>query len=540
MNKKIIVGLLVMLSVGAQAQTLKDAKKKAENERYELAKADFKALIQKDPANVEYAFCYGNLLWSLDDEKGAIEQFKSAASKNPEDKLAQVSGAKATYLSGDTTTAGQQFNALLKSTKQKNVCVLMAIAETYATGKIKNLPLAEKYLNKVLTLEPNNIQALQLLGDVILDQSTSRVSEAVDKYNQVLKLEPTNAEAIVKKSYIYERVNNIDAAIEGYEQAFKIDPNFGPAYRRMAEAQMSAKKDYAKSATYWTKYLELNNDPQARYRYATSLFVGKQYAPALEELNKVEQAGIVNFYTKRMKFYSMYELNSTTADPAKYQEALGVAQDFFNMVEPSKIIGSDYNYLSNIYVKLGKTNEAIATLVKSADKNKEAGDQLTVIGNTAFKAKDFKLAITAYQAKLDNMPEKVKGTDAFELGRAYYFDTDKNFVKADSAFSLLTRLNPSFALGYFWKARAQSQSDLDINKRTYVAQPYYQMFVDKLTDANKADAGYKDYIKEASLYLGDYYVNSPAKDPVKAKMFWQQVLTIDPANEQAKIYFKTH
>ena len=47
MNKKIIVGLLVMLSVGAQAQTLKDAKKKAENERYELSKADFKALIQK-------------------------------------------------------------------------------------------------------------------------------------------------------------------------------------------------------------------------------------------------------------------------------------------------------------------------------------------------------------------------------------------------------------------------------------------------------------------------------------------------------------
>jgi hypothetical protein len=95
-------------------------------------------------------------------------------------------------------------------------------------------------------------------------------------------------------------------------------------------------------------------------------------------------------------------------------------------------------------------------------------------------------------------------------------------------------------LGYFWKARALTQTDLDVNKRTYIAQPYYQLFIDKLTDANKADASYKEYIKEASLYLGDYYVNSPAKDAAKARIYWQQVRDIDPANEQAKIYFKMH
>jgi tetratricopeptide (TPR) repeat protein len=453
--------------------------------------------------------------------------------------LAQVSGAKAIYLSGDTTTAGQQFQALLKSTKQKNVCVLMGVAETYATGKIKNLPLAEAYLKKVLVLEPNNIQALQMLGDVILDQSTSRVSEAVEKYNQVLKLEPTNVVAIVKKAFIYERVNNIDAAIEGYEQAIKIDPNFGPAYRHMAEVQMSAKKDYEKSAALWTKYLQLNDDPEARYRYATSLFVGKKYTEALAELDKVEKAGIINFYTKRMIFYSMLESN-TTGDVAMLERTQNVALEFFKLAPEEKVIGSDYNYMSQLYMKLGKKQEAIDILVKSVNKNKDAGEQLATIGNTAFKSKDFKLAIAAYQAKWDAMPDKFKGTEAYELGRAYYFDTDKNFKMADSAFSVLTRTNPSFALGYFWKARALTQTDLDVNKRTYIAQPYYQLFIDKLTDANKADASYKEYIKEASLYLGDYYVNSPAKDAAKARIYWQQVRDIDPANEQAKIYFKMH
>lgn len=539
MNKILIVGLLVSTAVGASAQTLQDAKKKVVNERYELAREDFKSLVAKDPTNIDNAFFYGNFLVKIEDNKGAIEQFKSAASKNAEDKLAMLSGAKATYFSGDTTSAGIKFREIIKSTKNKNACVLLRTAETYATGPVKNLPIAEKLLNRVIELEPTNVEALQLLGDVIIDITTSRVSESVGKYNQILKLEPTNVEAMVKKSYIYERVGNKSAAIEGYEQAIKLDPTFGPAYRHEAEVQM-AEGNIEKSAELWTKYLELNNDPEARYRYATSMFLGKKYSDVLKQLETVEKSGISNTYTKRMIFYSLYELN-TTGNVMEYEKALKASDNFFAIADPKLIIASDYQYLAKIYQSTGKPSEAIATLAKAAPLDPTAvGDQLSLIGNTAAKESQYKLAIEAYNAKNAAIPTYMKATDFFDLGRAYYYDDAKNFVMADSAFAMLTRVSPTYALGYLWRGRANAQMDLDLKNRNWKAQPHYEMFFTKLTEQDKANPAYKDYITEGSLYLGDYYVNSPAKDAVKAKMYWQQVLTNDPANKQAQIYFKNH
>lgn len=539
MNKIILVGLILTTAVGVQAQTLKDAKKKVDNELYEAAKTEYKSLIQKDPANVENIFFYGNLLAKLEDNQGAIEQYKLAASKNAEDKLAMVSGAKAIYFAGDTATAGTKFREIIKSTKNKNVCVLMSVAETYATGPVKNYATAEKLLNRVVELEPNNVEALQLLGDVIINLTTSRVSEAVGKYNEVLKLEPTNANAIVKKAYIYERVGNVDAAIEGYEQAIKIDPTFGPAYRFEAEAQMT-KGNYDKSAALWTKYLSLNNDPEARYRYAASLFVGKKYDLVIPELQTLEKNGISNEYTKRMTFYSMYEMN-TTGDVAQYEKALAVANDYFKVMDPKKVIYTDYQYLANIYLKLGKTAEAYDALARLATlKPEAAAEQFSTIGTTAFKAKDYKGAIAAYSKKKEVLPQQMKTNDYYELGKSYYFDTPADFTMADTSFAMVTVLSPTYPMGYIWRGRALSQMDLNVNNRNWKAQPAYQTFMDKLTDADKANAAYKDYITEASRYLGDYYVNSPMKDAAKAKMYWQQVLTNDPNDPQAKIYFKNH
>jgi hypothetical protein len=45
-------------------------------------------------------------------------------------------------------------------------------------------------------------------------------------------------------------------------------------------------------------------------------------------------------------------------------------------------------------------------------------------------------------------------------------------------------------------------------------------------------------VMESAKYCGDYYVNSAAKNPEKAKQYWQIVLDLDPNDAQAKAYFK--
>lgn len=540
MKRLVILGLSLCTLTAYYAQTLQDAVKKVQNERYELAKKDFEALTKNNPTSVENAFFFGNYYVTIEDNAKAIEQFKAAAAKNPEDKLAKVAAAKATYFSGDTTAAGKAFCELIKATKNKNAMVLYRIAETYATGPKKNYNEAEVLLNQVIKLEPTNQDALMLLGDVILDQSTARVSETVNKYNEVLKVNPNNVDALVRKARIYERVGNKDAALQGYKDAIRLDPNFATSYRYHAELSMK-QKNYDEAAKLWTKYLELNNDPEARFRYATSLFNGEKYQESLDEFKKVEAAGIVNHYTKRLMLYSLVELN-TTGDTAVFTNCLKLSDEFFKLVAADKIIAKDYKYPGDIYAKKGDYKKATEYYTKAAALDIEAvAEPFSTLANGLFKAKNYAGVIEVHNAKIAAMPKKIKAADYFELGKAYFFNATPNYAMADSAFAQVTRLSANYALGYLWRGRALSQTDTDINNRTWKAKPEYEMYLTKLSDTDKANPSNKDNIMEANKYLGDYYVNSKdGKDLAKAKIHWAAVQALDPNDKQAKAFFSVH
>ena len=43
---------------------------------------------------------------------------------------------------------------------------------------------------------------------------------------------------------------------------------------------------------------------------------------------------------------------------------------------------------------------------------------------------------------------------------------------------------------------------------------------------------------EAAKYLGGYYILSPEKDKVKAKIYWEIARSVDPMDVQVKAFFK--
>ena len=59
-----------------------------------------------------------------------------------------------------------------------------------------------------------------------------------------------------------------------------------------------------------------------------------------------------------------------------------------------------------------------------------------------------------------------------------------------------------------------------------------------ITPEEAAAPANKASLMEASKYLGDYYVNSKeGKDHAKAKIYWEKVRTLDPADKQAAAFF---
>jgi tetratricopeptide (TPR) repeat protein len=536
MNKLKLFVFAISLGTAAQAQTLQEANKKTENERFDLARKDYEKLVQVDPNSVENAFFFGNFYALMGEKESAIGMWRKAGSINLDDKLAQVAAAKVLYFQGDTTAAGLQFCEILKKTKRKNPVVFHRIAETYATGPLKNLKLAEAYLRDAVRLDPKNLDAFVLLGDVLLAESSSNASAATEQYNKALAIDPNSAKVIVRKAKIYQGVQNYPLANTEYKKAQAADPNYAPAYRENAELNMLFDQ-YTAAIECWEKYLKLNDTDEARYCYASSLFGAKQYCNALPQIEQIEKNGFVNLYTKRMLFYSLYECNEAK-DSLRYVQALAESDNFFKIVTKDKIISIDYKYRGMIYDKLGQEDKTIENyyLAASIDTAK-AAEYLSDIAKLYAEKKDYTKLIEVYTKKMTEYPTKMQAIEYYDFGRAYYFGP-KDYKMADSIFGRLVAFSPTFPGGHFWQARARIAMDNNPKAKTYLAQPQYESFLASLSEEDIASGAYKAYIIEASKYLGDYYVNSTMKDKVKADQMWNKVLELDPNDAQAKAYFK--
>lgn len=535
MNKLKLFVLALVSGTAVQAQTLNDANLKTENERYDLARKEYQKLISADPSSVENAFFFGNFYQTIGEKDSAITMWRKAGNINIEDKLAQISAAKAIYFGGDTTTAGQQFCEIIKTSKKKNPMVYYRIAETYATGPVKNLKLAETYLNAAIKLDSKNMDYYVLLGDVLLGQSSSNVSKATEQYNNALNINPNSAKVIVRKALIYQGVQNYKLANDEFKKAEAAEPNYAPTYRANAELNILFNQ-YKAAIECWEKYLKLNDSDDARYRYATSLFGANQYCNTLKEVEALNARNYVNLYTKRMLFYSLYECNEAS-DRAQYERALAESQAFFGICPAEKMISLDYKYVALINLKLENKDAAVASYYKAAELDTAKGaDYYNEVAKIYATDKNYEKVIETYKTKETKFPTKMTANDYYELGKAYYYGP-KDFVNADSAFTKLTRLNSNWSAGFFWKARAEVQIDINPKMRTYLAKDSYESFLRLLTEADYASGSYNGLIIEANKYLGDYYVNSTGKNYEQAKIHWRKVQELAPTDGQAKAFF---
>ena len=109
----------------------------------------------------------------------------------------------------------------------------------------------------------------------------------------------------------------------------------------------------------------------------------------------------------------------------------------------------------------------------------------------------------------------------------------KDFVKADTCFSRLCQLSPTFATAYFWRAKANTQQDLKNEK--WLAKPHYEKALTLVKPEERV--GVKLNVIEACEYLGYYYL--VMKDNVKAKEYFTIIKELDPSNKKQVDFFKS-
>jgi tetratricopeptide (TPR) repeat protein len=333
MKMHIILALTTIVSSVTFGQTLKDAIRKTDNERFAEANNDFKKLIAAEPSNGTIYFYAGENYQFQGELDSALILWKKAYDVQAISPLAIVSLGKSQWISGDEIGAKAQFATALKLTKNKNAEVIRAIAGTYIYSKKKNLEEAIALLQIATKLDSKNEDGFLMLGDALIEKNPTNGSEAIISYNQVLDINSKSPRGIVRVAKVYQRAQNFELANEKYKEAQTIDPTYAPAYRENAELNMRFNQP-KKAIENWKKYLKLNNTIEARYRYATAMFLGKQYCEAIEEINNLNANGFTNFYTDRMLGYSYVEC---TTDPDGYKKGLRAMDQFFANAPADKI-----------------------------------------------------------------------------------------------------------------------------------------------------------------------------------------------------------
>ena len=538
---------LLLVGSAVFAQSLTDARKAIDAEQYQKGKAILNSLTSSQPTNAENFFYLGNLYLTtspiyirpdyIDSAKTAFD--KGIAADN-EYALNYV-GLGAVDLAKKGSPKAN-FDKALSLTKKKDHITDLFIGRAYVNAPTPMISEGLVHLEKAKALEDKDAQLYLVLGDAY--RTLQKNSEAFSAYRNAFELDKTFLRSKVELGKINKMSKAFPEANEEFKSVIALDPNYGPAYRELAETYYlwawDSKKEYSErmqqALQYYEKYMDLTDRSlDSRLRHADFLFLAKDFKSLEREANEMAKLDKVNPRVLRYLAYSAFE-NGNYASTAQ------ALKEFISKVEPSRIISQDYLYLGRAQMKdTTMLSEGMANIIKAVELDSTNAVVMSEIGQNLYKAKKYIDAAQAYEIAIKN-PERSL-LDYYYLGMSYYFtygDQKVNnmnppkdlLVKADSAFSYLVQRSPTTQAG--WQYRGRINRLLDDEKDSQgLAVPFYERYVDLVT-VEKPELAAKSSVGliEAYNYLGSVAARKDG-DNVKAKEYFDKVLALDPANVTA-------
>jgi tetratricopeptide (TPR) repeat protein len=84
-----------------------------------------------------------------------------------------------------------------------------------------------------------------------------RYPEAIAAYQAVLKRDPRNVDAMTHLALIVAIGGHADAALEAFDKAVAIDPQYAPIYLYRGQVLSEVKQDYPGAVRAWERFLAL-------------------------------------------------------------------------------------------------------------------------------------------------------------------------------------------------------------------------------------------------------------------------------------------
>lgn len=564
MIRKIATVALGLACLGSSvfAQSLADAKKAIDAEKYQKAKAMLKNLTVTQAKEDENFFQLGWVYLLQDYIDSAKTVFNQGIAANPKSALNYVGLGVAARLSKDNAGATSNFNTAMGFTGKKDSKpwlymgrgYLMLLPNTKAITTA-DANAAKAALEKGKLANPKDAEVALELGNAF--RSQRETAQAYENYTLASELDPKLPAVKVAQGVLYSNARNFDGAIEEYKKALAIDPNYGPAYREWAETALNSSFENRATASakikegleQYKKYMSLTDESdETLMRYADFLINAGEYKELQEVAAKLAKSAGANARVWRYLGYAAYENK-------KYQQGREAMNNWFSKAGPTRILPRDYFYRGRLEVATQDTAAAVESLKKAADLDSAMIEPAyNEIINIHKARRDYLSTARSYEGMIERMRSKSPIVNYIYQGIYYYNSfSSKNpdstlLIKADSAFSrgnqkLIAAGGKPNGDALIYRGRiANIKEPSDGTTIIGYAKPFYDKYIELVEptfNLEKASRTEKIYLPEAYTYNGRYALYHD-KDEAKAEEFYNKAKAIDPANRSADWFFNTY
>ncbi len=539
---KLLLGVLIinMFVINAFSQDLTSAIKLTQSERYEEAAIAFEQLIKAQPQFADNYYFYGeNLMLSYKADPfsasqiSVAEQAKEIFFKGVKvDSMNLINyvglGMVVLFETSDTVKADKYFNRVkaglpkkMKKYTDNHILIATKLATAEIWSQKPRIASSIAILNKLLIFKINNPLIINAIGDLSLAQKD--VVGALVNYNKALYFDTLDQSSFIKVGMIYLQSLNPNAAKEKFDAALEVDSTFAPVYKAYG-ALYNKTGQYSLSKNNYKKFLDLSgNNIPAKVSYANSLFKAKDYAELLNIIEEIQKIDTTRNYLNRLAGWASYDKK-----PADYNKALFYIESFFKNATPDKIILKDYLYYGRTLLRLKKDSSQIASgldlLLKAYELDTTDNELFSEIGNQAYTYKRFDYSEKIIKRKIARNDASI--ADYLTLGKVYY--QTKQYGKADTTFNIMIQKDSTYFPAYVWSANTVAGQDPDLS--IGLAKQSYERVIEKgLTDSVK----YAADIFSAYNYMFSYYLFVKDKSKLdynQSLIYAQKMKNLDPKN----------
>ncbi|KAM3146172.1 hypothetical protein pb186bvf_001829 [Paramecium bursaria] len=236
-----------------QVQRLIDTK------QYKKALEQNKILLEKEPQSQQLNILQANILRNLHQYSRSLEVIQTVLIKQDPDTQVPA------YMSKGQTL--QKMN--------KHQLALQCFEKVQqVSSKMPELHIARGIINLLISL-----------GDSYW--SLEQFQDAINAYNDAIKIDPENKQAMNGKGLVYLELKDIQKSIKWFDKAIKFDPNYPSPYNNKGNAYREA-KDYDKALEFYEKALNL--DPKYIDALDNKAFLLSEQRKFDESLEVLEQA----------------------------------------------------------------------------------------------------------------------------------------------------------------------------------------------------------------------------------------------------------